>query len=98
MPNADCVSLMSIIKDPENNSIRFELVAAADDYEMQDVKRMTFSIATYSFKKINKDEVAITIYTKFTPVATAPDWLVKTWFPKGPIEIMENIISLVKST
>lgn len=98
MPNADCVSLMSIIEDPGNESIRFELESAPDLYEMQDVKRMNSSIAMYTFKKINDIEVAITIYTRFTPVATAPDWLVKTWFPKGPIEIMENIINLVKST
>lgn len=97
MPNADCVSIMSIIEDKGNNSIRFELIAAANEYEMQDVKRMTNSVATYSFKKINENDVAVTIYSRFTPVATAPDWLVKTWFPKGPIEIMENIIALIKS-
>jgi hypothetical protein len=97
MPNADCVSVMNIIEDPANNSIRFELEASPDLYEMQDVKRMTLSFASYEFKKINENDVAISIYTKFAPVAAAPDWLVKTWFPKGPVEIMENIIALVES-
>ena len=97
MPNSDCVSVMSMIEEPENNSIRFELVAAADEYEMQDVKRMTVSTAIYTFKKIDEKDVEISIYTKFSPVAAAPDWLVKTWFPNGPIEIMENIVALIES-
>lgn len=97
LPNADCVSLMSTVEDAENNSISFELSAAADDYEMQDVKRMTMSIAIYSFTKVKNNEIEIEIYTKFSPVTEVPDWLVKTWFPKGPVEIMENIIALVES-
>jgi hypothetical protein len=97
MPNSDCVSVMSMIEEPENNSIRFELVAAADEYEMQDVKRMTVSTAIYTFKKVDEKDVEISIYTKFSPVAAAPDWLVKTWFPNGPIEIMENIVALIES-
>jgi hypothetical protein len=96
MPNSDCVSIMTYVIDRAAKTATFELIADADMYEMQDVRRMSMSLASYSFEELENGKVKIRVYTKFTPVASAPQWLIKTWFPDGPIDIMNNIIELIQ--
>lgn len=94
MPNADCVSKMTSIE--EESMAKFEIMGMPDSYEMKDVKRMRVSAASYTFEKIQGNKVKITVYSGFSPVAAAPQWLVKTWFPEGPVDIMNNIIELIE--
>jgi len=94
MPNSDCVSILSIIENED--SIVYNLIASPGSYEMQDVKRMRISEADYIFEKRPDNKVKITNYSKFSPVANVPQWLLNTWFPKGPIKIMENIIAKIR--
>lgn len=94
LPNSDCVSILTIIK--KEKSVIYELHSSPNSYEMKDVKRMILSDAIYTFEKRDDNKVKITNYTKFSPTTTVPQWLVNTWFPNGPIEIMKNIIATVQ--
>ncbi len=94
MPNSDCVSILTITE--KENSIVYNLIASPGSYEMKDVKRMMISEANYIFEKGPDNKVKITNYSKFSPVANVPQWLLNTWFPKGPIHIMENIIAKIQ--
>jgi hypothetical protein len=94
MPNSDCVSILTIIENEDSKV--YKLSASPDSFEMQDVKRMVISEAYYSFEKGAGNEVKITNYSKFSPVTNVPQWLLNTWFPKGPIHIMENIIAKIR--
>lgn len=97
LPNSDCVSIMTVDENEADRSVRFTLLAAADEMEMKDVKRMTISTTIYTFKELEDKKVVFEIESKFSPVINAPLWLVKSWFPDGVIEMNENIIALIKS-
>lgn len=97
LPNSDCVSIMTFSENLEEGSAQFNLIAHPNEMEMKDVKRMTFSETVYSFKRTKDQKILFEMKSKFSPVVNAPTWLVKSWFPDGPVEIMENIELLIQS-
>lgn len=97
LPNSDCVSIMSIAENKAAKYAEITLIAVPEKYEMKDVKRMSLSETTFSFNEREDGLVVFQIKSKFSPVINAPSWLIKSWFPDGPIEMTENIIEIIKS-
>lgn len=97
LPNSDCVSIMSIAENKEDKYAEITLIAVPEEYEMKDVKRMSLSETTYSFKERKDGLLVFEIISRFSPVINAPSWMIKSWFPDGPIEMTENIIEIIKS-
>jgi len=45
----------------------------------------------YTFEKINNSNTKITYNADYIPVGSIPKFLIKTWFPEGPIKIVTNL-------
>jgi hypothetical protein len=94
LPDSDTVCKMTRTEDKEGKMVQFDINAVSGMYEMKDVRRIELSKTSYIFKRISNNKINVTIRSKFAPVVNVPTWLIKTWLPDGPIEIIENIISL----
>lgn len=93
MPDADCVTDMVY----EKNDTLFEmnLTSNPDGTERTKVKRMSLYNANYTVEKTD-DGSKIKIDYRLSPVSAAPAFLVKTWFPDGPADIIKRIANLSK--
>lgn len=93
-PNNDCVTRITFTEDKVKREATFMGIAAPDEYEMKDVKRMTVNEIVYHFRIEQNGKVTITVSGKFSPVVDVPNWLMNTWAPEGPAKIVEGIIRL----
>ena len=98
LPNSDVVIQMKFHENKEEGTAIFEGFAAPNLYEDKDVRRMTFNDISYTFKKIDEEHVSIRIHSIFSPVVNVPDWMVNSWFPKGPAEISASIVKLIEES
>ncbi|WP_139263220.1 SRPBCC family protein [Flammeovirga pacifica] len=90
IPNNDLIVKMSMIEGVDEVSLYG--TAVPDMYKMEDVKRMTYYNISYEIKKIEDGKSELITKVSMTPVTKAPDFLVKTWLPDGPSDIVKNII------
>ncbi len=97
LPNSDCVSRIRILPDILENKVTVSASAEPDLFEDKDVERAKLNNFTFIFQELRNEEVVITLYSKFSPVISAPNWMINAWFPKGPIEILERFIDLVET-
>ena len=98
VPKSDCITTFKRFISEDQKTICFQGVATPDLFEEKEVKRMILSDAEYEFQEIETGEIKISIHSKFSPVVSAPKFLVNAWFPNGPIKVMENIIEAAKKT
>jgi len=90
LPDTDCVA--KVIFEQENeNTVSFTSISTPNDYENKGVERMVLNDAKYTFETMPDSSVKITIWVKFQPVVNAPKWLLNTWFPKGPAEMLYRL-------
>ncbi|MBB3697147.1 hypothetical protein KMW28_21125 [Flammeovirga yaeyamensis] len=90
MPNNDLIVKM---KEINNNGIISLIGEAAPSlYKMENVKRMTYYNISYHLKDLENGQSELKTTVSMTPVAKAPDFLVRTWLPDGPSDIVKNII------
>jgi len=94
LPNSDCVSRIRILPDSLESKVTVRASAEPDLYEDRDVARAKLNNFTFIFQELRNEEVEITLYSKFSPVISAPKWMINAWFPNGPIEILERFIDL----
>lgn len=94
LPDSDSVCKMTFTENKEEKTAIYHIDAIEGKYEMKDVRRMKISNNTYTFKVVGDNKVSVEFHSRFSPVVNAPQWLVKTWFPDGPVEIIENIVAL----
>lgn len=97
LPNSDIVVRMSREENSSLNLIRYTGVSAPLMYKQTEVARMVYSNFTHTFRQLEDGRVEFVAYSKFTPIVSAPDWLVSAWFPKGPIEMAEKYIAIAKT-
>ena len=97
MPDADCVVHMIFTEDVAKRTATFTLTAAPTLFEKKEIERMTYYNVTYVFKEVGDDEVEMTTTAKVTPVVQAPDWMVRSFFPEGPADILQRILKLAKN-
>lgn len=89
LPDSDLVIKINRIK--ETNKLTFIATAIKNDYKTKDVKRMKTYKVIYTFEKINNSNTKITYNADYIPVGSIPKFLIKTWFPEGPIKIVTNL-------
>lgn len=90
LPDTDCVA--KVIYEQENeNTVSFSSISTPNDYENKGVERMILNDAKYTFEALSDSSVKITIWVKFQPVVNAPKWMLNTWFPKGPAQMMYKL-------
>ena len=58
---------------------------------------MTTYKVIYEFEKINNTTTKITYNADYIPVGNIPKFLIKSWFPKGPIKIVSKLGSRSQS-
>jgi len=90
LPDTDCVSKV-IYKQENEHTVSFTSISTPNNYENKGVKRMVLNDAKYTFEALPEKSIKITIWVKFQPVVNAPKWMLNTWFPKGPAEMMYKL-------
>lgn len=94
LPESDCATLMKKTTSTEGKEIEFRGIASPKLYEDKGVKRLTLNDVVYTVKKLDNNQVRLSIESKFIPVVKAPNWMVDTWFPEGPSGLFERVIEL----
>lgn len=97
MPDNDCVMKVSLEELEDERSIVFKGVSEPKHIAMKDVKRLEHYEYEYSFTEKATNEIEFSIAVRLTPVSSAPNWMMKSWFPKGPTEFMEKFITLAST-
>lgn len=93
MADADCVTAMQYTQT--DTAFEMTLTSKPDVIAKTKVKRMGMYGATYIVEKV-EEGTKVKIDYKLSPAAKAPAFLVKTWFPKGPAEILKRLVNLAK--
>ncbi len=96
LPDSDCISKVKMIENERDKTVTFDGKAVPRLYEDKGLRRMTLSDVKYIFKDIENGKVKIMMQVTFTPVITAPDWMLNIWFPEGPAAMLERFIELAK--
>lgn len=94
MPENDCIMKTSLSKSEDGKYIVFKGVSFPDLIERKGVKRLEYYEYEYSFMENEDKTVEFSLAVRLTPVGSAPNWMVKTWFPKGPIEFIEKFVKV----
>lgn len=94
MPDNDCVMQVNLQKEIDSMVYIFTGVSKPELLDKKDVKRLNYYEYEYSFIQKANDKVEFSVSVRLTPVSSAPKWMVKTWFPKGPIDFMEKFIKI----
>ena len=89
MPNSDVV--VKFIKTEKDNKIIFTANAINNTYKKSDVARLSTYTFIYEFEKVDEQNTKVTINADFVSVGSVPKFLVRTWFPKGPAQIISNL-------
>jgi len=96
MPPADIITRYKIEEDRSKNQATLTGTPAPDKYPMQDAKRMENNHTKYTFTDLGGGEVEIVMYSWAIPLISAPKWLIKTWFPNGPADMVRGIARLAE--
>lgn len=89
LPNSDTV--LNIKRTRQDNKLIFTAIATSSDYKQKDVERMSDYKVIYEFERIDGETTKITYNADYIPVGSIPKFLIKTWFPEGPANIVTNI-------
>ena len=96
MPDNDCVAKMTLSEDKTEGMTTFTVIAAPTMFEQKDVNRMTYYNVSYAFKDLGDGRVELTLDAKMSPTIQAPAWMVRSFFPNGPADILQKILELAK--
>lgn len=95
MPNADCVQRVTIARTDKELTVT--CIAQPDAYPMQSEQRMDISDTKYHFIETAPGKVEVTITGKFSPMGPITKFLLETWFPNGPVTLMENLVKEINA-
>jgi len=90
LPDSDCVAKV-IYEEESETKVSFTSISTPDAFEKKEVERMILNDAKYTFEQLPNKEIKITIWVKFQPVMNVPKWMISTWFPKGPAEMLYKL-------
>lgn len=96
MPPADIITRYKVEEDRSKKQVRLIGTPAPDMYPLQDVDRMEHNHTKYIFTDLGEGEVEIVMYSWAIPLISAPKWLIKTWFPNGPADMVRGIARLAE--
>ncbi|MGB2686336.1 MAG: hypothetical protein WBC43_15065 [Olleya sp.] len=90
-PLSDSDLVIKITRYKADNKLKFIATATTSDYKTKDVERMKTYKVIYEFEKIDESTTKITYNADYIPIGSIPNFLIKTWFPKGPANIVINL-------
>eukprot|EP00918_Siedleckia_nematoides_P052822 GHVU01115352.1.p2 GENE.GHVU01115352.1~~GHVU01115352.1.p2 ORF type:complete len:204 (-),score=19.67 GHVU01115352.1:403-1014(-) len=90
-PLSDSDLVIKITRYKEDNKLKFIATATTSDYKTKDVERMKTYKVIYEFEKIDESTTKITYNADYIPIGSIPNFLIKTWFPEGPANIVINL-------
>jgi hypothetical protein len=90
-PLSDSDLVIKITRYKADNKLKFIATATTSDYKTKDVERMKTYKVIYEFEKIDESTTKITYNADYIPIGSIPNFLIKTWFPEGPANIVINL-------
>lgn len=93
MPDSDLVRTISEKIEHDNQVFISDHVCTPKAYQDKGKKRLQVSSIHYKLERLSDTEIRFEIQGEFIPVGV-PVTLAKTWFPKGPVKIVEKIVEL----
>lgn len=90
-PLSDSDLVIKITRFKENNKLKFIATTTSSDYKTKEVERMKTYKVIYQFEKIDDTTTKITYNADYIPIGSIPNFLIKTWFPEGPANIVINL-------
>lgn len=96
MPDADVITRYKLEEDPSQKQFILTGTPAPDLYPGQDVARMKHNYTKYIFTDQGNGRVEIVMHSKSIPLVAVPKWLIATWIPDGPADMLNGIIRLAK--
>lgn len=91
MPNSDAVQKFTVNRTASTLTITGK--SSINDYKKTDVDRMSTNNISYQFVQKADKTIEITVTSDFEPIGSVPEFLLKSWFPKGPANIVKRLIS-----
>lgn len=96
LSDLDIVRTISSKYDKKNSIFISNQLSTPKAYKDKGVKRFNISDIYYKITKLSTTKTKIEIRGKFIPLGV-PDVLAKSWFPKGPVKIIDKIVKLSKA-
>jgi len=94
MPDSDIITRYKIEDDPSGKSFVLTGTPAPDLYPEGEVSRMKHNFTKYTFTDLGNGLVQLVMYSKSIPLVSVPKWLIATWIPDGPADMLNGIIKL----
>jgi len=96
MPDADVITRYKLEEEPSQKRFFLSGTPAPNAYPEQDVPRMKHNYTSYTFTDLGNDTVEIIMYSSSIPLVSVPKWLIGTWIPDGPADMLNGISRLAK--
>jgi len=94
MPDADLVTRYILEEDPEGRLLTITGSPAPDMYPEGQVPRMKHNQSKFTFTNMGNGKIEVVMYSKSIPLVSVPKWLIRTWIPNGPADMLNGIIEL----
>lgn len=94
MPDADLLTRYKLEEDPEGKRFILTGIPAPDMYPEQGVARMEHNHTKYMVSDLGNGQVELIMYSKSIPLVSVPKWLIATWIPDGPADMLNGIVKL----
>lgn len=94
MPDADVITRYKLEDDPAGNRFYLTGTPAPDMFPEGEVARMKHNQTKYTFTDLGDGRVEVIMYSKSIPLVSVPKWLIGTWIPDGPADMLNGIIEL----
>jgi len=95
LPNADCVQQVSVSRTVKELVVT--AVAKPNAYPLQGEERMSISDSKYHFIENAVGVVELTITGKFSPKGPITKFMLETWFPAGPVQLMDRLVQQINA-
>lgn len=96
MPDCDVITRYHLEENSSELSFILTGSPAPDLYPMEDVPRMRYNDTKYTFTDLGNGTVEMIMYSRSIPLVSVPKWLIKTWIPNGPADMLNGIARLAK--
>ncbi|MFO7669174.1 MAG: hypothetical protein R6W31_05915 [Bacteroidales bacterium] len=97
MPDSDVITRYKLEEDTARKRFILTGTPAPDMYPRQDVARMEHNHTKYTFTDLGNGSVEMVMYSKSIPLVSVPKWLIATWIPDGPADMLNGIARLAKA-
>lgn len=94
MPDADVITRYKLEEEPSKKRFILTGTPAPEMYPEQDVPRMKHNDTKYTFTDRGDGTVEIIMYSKSIPLVSVPKWVIATWIPDGPADMLNGIVRL----